>query len=287
MIECNGKNIEFSCEVFPPKRNEDMYDIYKTLDEIKLLNPDFISVTYGAGGSNSKRTAQIATYIQNISEVEALVHVTAVGVNPEKLACMLEEFERKNVRRILALRGDKPRDMSDEDFKERYYKYASDIIKVIKDNGNFKIAAACYPEKHPEASTVAEDIKYLKEKVEIGADELITQMFFDNNKFYDFMDKLRAANVNVPVHAGLMPITAANQLGTSVALSGSSVPTELSNIIAKYSEDPISMRKAGVEYAIRQTEDLIKNGVDGIHVYCMNKFDVTREIYEAVVYDLT
>ena len=141
MIECNGKNIEFSCEVFPPKRNEDMYDIYKTLDEIKLLNPDFISVTYGAGGSNSKRTAQIATYIQNISEVEALAHVTAVGVNPEKLACMLEEFERKNVRRILALRGDKPRDMSDEQFEKRFFPHATDLIQFLNKNTSIDISS--------------------------------------------------------------------------------------------------------------------------------------------------
>ncbi|MCR5147764.1 MAG: methylenetetrahydrofolate reductase [NAD(P)H] [Eubacterium sp.] len=283
MIEKNGKQIEFSCEVFPPKRNEDMYEIYKTLDELKLIGPDFISVTYGAGGSNSKKTAQIATYIENICDVKALAHVTAVGVNPEKLQDMLQEFKKKNVNRILALRGDKPRDMSDEDFAARHYKYASDIIKVIREEGDFTIAAACYPEKHPEAQTVEDDIKYLKYKVEMGANELITQMFFDNAKFYDFLDKLHSSGVNVPVHAGIMPITAAKQLGTSVSLSGSSIPTALSNIIAKYSEDPISMREAGIEYAIKQTEDLIQNGVDGIHIYCMNKSDVTRRIYEAIV----
>ena len=286
MIEKNGKKIEFSCEVFPPKRNEDMYEIYKTLDEIKLLGPDFISVTYGAGGSNSKRTAQIATYIENICEIRALAHVTAVGVNPEKLQDMLQELKKKNVTRILALRGDKPRDMTEEDFETRHYKNASDIIKIIKNEGGFKIAAACYPEKHPEAESVEKDIEFLKYKVESGANELITQMFFDNSKFYDFMDKLQAAGVNVPVHAGIMPITAAKQLGTSVSLSGSSIPTTLSNLIAKYTDDPVSMRKAGIEYAIKQTEDLVANGVDGVHIYCMNKSDVTRQIYEAVLYDL-
>lgn len=286
MIEKNGKKIEFSCEVFPPKRNEDMYEIYKTLDEIKLLGPDFISVTYGAGGSNSKRTAQIATYIENICEICALAHVTAVGVNPEKLQDMLQELKKKNVTRILALRGDKPRDMTEEDFEARHYKNASDIIKIIKNEGGFKIAAACYPEKHPEAESVEKDIEFLKYKVESGANELITQMFFDNSKFYDFMDKLQAAGINVPVHAGIMPITAAKQLGTSVSLSGSSIPTTLSNLIAKYTDDPVSMRKAGIEYAIKQTEDLVANGVDGVHIYCMNKSDVTRQIYEAVLYDL-
>ena len=199
---------------------------------------------------------------------------------------MLQELKKKNVTRILALRGDKPRDMTEEDFEARYYKNASDIIKIIKNEGGFKIAAACYPEKHPEAESVEKDIEFLKYKVESGANELITQMFFDNSKFYDFMDKLQAAGINVPVHAGIMPITAAKQLGTSVSLSGSSIPTTLSNLIAKYTDDPVSMRKAGIEYAIKQTEDLVANGVDGVHIYCMNKSDVTRQIYEAVLYDL-
>ena len=283
MIEKNGKKIEFSCEVFPPKRNEDMYEIYKTLDELKLLGPDFISVTYGAGGSNSKKTSTIASYIENICEVQALAHVTAAGVTPEKLADLMAELKKKNVNRILALRGDKPRDMTEEEFEARFYKHASDLIEVINQDDFFRIAAACYPEKHPEALTVEEDIRFLKKKVDMGADDLISQMFFDNDKFYSFLERLDKAGVKASVHAGIMPITAAKQLGTSVSLSGSSIPTKLSNLIAKYSEDPVSLKKAGIEYAINQVEDLIDHGVDGIHIYCMNKSDVTREIYEAII----
>ena len=283
MIEKNGKKIEFSCEVFPPKRNEDMYEIYKTLDELKLLGPDFISVTYGAGGSNSKKTLTIASYIENICEVQALAHVTAAGVTPEKLADLMAELKKKNVNRILALRGDKPRDMTEEEFEGRFYKHASDLIEVINQDDFFRIAAACYPEKHPEALTVEEDIRFLKKKVDMGADDLISQMFFDNEKFYSFLDRLDKAGVKASVHAGIMPITAAKQLGTSVSLSGSSIPTKLSNLIAKYSDDPVSLKKAGIEYAINQVEDLIDHGVDGIHIYCMNKSDVTREIYEAII----
>ena len=283
MIEKNGKKIEFSCEVFPPKRNEDMYEIYKTLDELKLLSPDFISVTYGAGGSNSKRTATIASYIENICEVQALAHVTAAGVTPEKLADLMAELKKKNVNRILALRGDKPRDMTEEQFEGRFYKHASDLIEEINKDDFFRIAAACYPEKHPEAPSVEEDIRFLKHKVDLGADDLISQMFFDNDKYYRFLERLDAAGVKAVVHAGIMPITASKQLGTSVSLSGSSVPTKLSNMIARYSDDPVSLRKAGIEYAINQVEDLLSHGVDGIHIYCMNKSDVTREIYEAVV----
>ena len=283
MIEKNGKKIEFSCEVFPPKRNEDMYEIYKTLDELKLLGPDFISVTYGAGGSNSKKTSTIASYIENICEVQALAHVTAAGVTPEKLADLMAELKKKNVNRILALRGDKPRDMTEEEFEARFYKHASDLIEVINQDDFFRIAAACYPEKHPEALTVEEDIRFLKKKVDMGADDLISQMFFDNDKFYSFLERLDKAGVKASVHAGIMPITAAKQLGTSVSLSGSSIPTKLSNLIAKYSDDPVSLKKAGIEYAINQVEDLIDHGVDGIHIYCMNKSDVTREIYEAII----
>ena len=283
MIEKNGKKIEFSCEVFPPKRNEDMYEIYKTLDELKLLGPDFISVTYGAGGSNSKKTSTIASYIENICEVQALAHVTAAGVTPEKLADLMAELKKKNVNRILALRGDKPRDMTEEEFEGRFYKHASDLIEVINQDDFFRIATACYPEKHPEALTVEEDIRFLKKKVDMGADDLISQMFFDNEKFYSFLDRLDKAGVKASVHAGIMPITAAKQLGTSVSLSGSSIPTKLSNLIAKYSDDPVSLKKAGIEYAINQVEDLIDHGVDGIHIYCMNKSDVTREIYEAII----
>ena len=281
MIKHNIDNkVIFSCEVFPPKRNDDIYEIYKTLDEIKLLKPDFISVTYGAGGSNSKKTATIAAYIQNICEVEALAHMTAVGMDEGTLKALLFELKKKGVNNILALRGDRPKTMTQEEFDNRVYKYASDLIPEIKKDKDMFIAGACYPEIHPESANEEDDIKYLKQKVDMGIDALITQMFFDNNIFYSFMDKIRKNGINVPVHAGIMPITAANQLGTSVKLSGSSVPNELSSMIAKYGDNPDDMKKAGIEYAINQINDLKKNGVDGVHIYTMNKADVTMAIYE-------
>ena len=276
-----NKKTVFSCEVFPPKRNDDIYDIFKTLDEIKLLNPDFISVTYGAGGSNSKKTATIAAYIQNICEVEALAHMTAVGLDENSLTELLDELNKKQVHNVLALRGDKPRAMTDEEFNSRYYKHASDLIRVIKEKSDMFIAAACYPEVHPESGSREEDISYLKLKADLGVDCFITQMFFDNDILYRFIEDIRKAGINVPVHAGIMPITKVNQLGTSVSLSGSSVPKELSNLIAKYAEDPEGMKKAGTEYAINQVSDLIKHGVEGIHIYSMNKADITTEIYNA------
>lgn len=271
----------FSCEVFPPKRNDDIYEIYKTLDEIKLLKPDFISVTYGAGGSNSKKTATIAAYIQNICEVEALAHMTAVGMDEEGLNRLLFELKKKGINNVLALRGDKPKTMSDEEFENRYFRYASDLIPKIQAAGDMYIAGACYPEVHPESATQEDDIKYLKEKVDLGLDCLITQLFFDNNIFYSFMEKLDKAGINIPVHAGIMPITGANQLGTSVTLAGSSVPPALSSIIAKYGQNPEDMKKAGIEYAINQITDLKANNVAGVHIYTMNKADVTMAIHEA------
>ncbi len=278
-----GEMIEFSCEVFPPKRDDDIYEIFQTLDAIEDLKPDFISVTYGAGGSNSKKTAKIASYIQNVCDVEALAHMTAVGMTKESLTERLEELKKKAVRRILALRGDKPRTMTEEEFEAREYRYASDLIRGIREFGDFRIAAACYPEKHPESPDVKTDLAYLKEKCDLGVSELITQMFFDNEKLYRFREEIGKIGITAELHAGIMPITKVNQLGTSVSLSGSSVPTELSNLIAKYSEDPAGMRQAGIEYAIRQVDDLMKNGIAGIHIYTMNKADVTREIYNAVV----
>lgn len=273
------RSVSFSCEVFPPKRNDDMYEIYKTLDELKTLKPDYISVTYGAGGSNSRKTATIAAYIQNICDVEAIAHMTAVGMDEEKLKSLLFELKKKGVRNVLALRGDKPKTMSDEEFENRRYKYAVDIIKEIRKDKDMYILGACYPEIHPQSKNLEDDIRYLKEKVDAGVDCLITQMFFDNEMYYRFMDHIRAAGIEVPVHAGIMPITVPKQLGTSVQLSGSSVPPALSNMIAKYGDDADDMKKAGIEYAVEQINDLKAHGVEGVHIYTMNKADVTMEIY--------
>ncbi len=273
-------SVAFSCEVFPPKRNDDIYEIYKTLDSIKLLKPDFISVTYGAGGSNSKKTAQIAAYIQNICDVEALAHLTAVGMDENGLKSLLFELKKKGVRNVLALRGDRPKTMTEEEYENRYYRYAADLIPEIRGTGDMFVAGACYPEIHPESPSAEEDLKHLKEKVDLGLDCLITQMFFDNDTFYRFIERIRKAGITVPVHAGIMPITRANQLGTSVSLSGSSVPLALSLLIAKYSDNAEDMKKAGIEYAVNQINDLKAHGVEGVHIYTMNKADVTMEIYE-------
>lgn len=276
-----GKTV-FSFEVFPPKRNDDIYDIYKTLDQLKTLNPDFISVTYGAGGSNSKKTATIASYIQNICEIEAIAHLTAVAMNSEFLIDFLDKLQQKGVCNVLALRGDRPRDMSDEDYNNRTFLHASDIIQIIHEHSNLCVAAACYPEIHPESETRESDLHHLKEKVDSGVNFLITQMFFDNERFYEFRELARKSGINVPISTGIMPITAAKQLETSVSLSGTSVPTKLSTMVAKYADNPDDLRKAGIEYAVEQINDLIENDVDGIHIYTMNKATTAIDIMKQV-----
>ncbi len=272
-----GKTV-FSFEVFPPKKNEEIYDLYKTLDTLKTLQPDFISVTYGAGGSNSKKTATIASYIKNICEIEPIAHMTAVAMDEAFLNNLLTDLQDKSISNVLALRGDRPKDMSDEDYENRTFRYAEDIIRIIRKQSDICVAAACYPEVHPESQSRETDLKYLKQKIDAGVNFLITQMFFDNSKFYEFREEANRYGIHIPISTGIMPITSAKQLGTSVSLSGTSVPQALSNLVAKYADNPEDMRKAGIEYAIQQIEDLIANDVDGIHIYTMNKALTACEI---------
>ncbi len=256
-----GRTI-FSFEVFPPKKEEDFNDIYNTLNKLKTLNPDFISVTYGAGGSNSKKTAAIASYIKNSCDIEAIAHLTAVAMDEAFLTDFINELKEKGVSNVLALRGDRPKDMSDEAYANRRFLHAEDIIRIIRRESGNCIAAACYPEIHPESESRESDLYYLKQKVDTGVDFLITQMFFNNHKFYKFRDLAEKKGIHVPISAGIMPITSAKQLGTSVTLSGTSVPGELSSLVAKYADAPEDLHKAGIENAVKQIEDLIANILD-------------------------
>ena len=260
-----------SFEVFPPKKEGDFESVYQTLDELKKLNPDFISVTYGAGGSKSKKTAEIASYIQNTLSLDALAHMTCVGNKKEDILEVCRQLQEANVSHVLALRGARPATMTDEQYEAREFMYASELIQFLKTSTDFSIAGACYPEKHFEAFSKETDFKNLKEKTDLGCDFLITQLFFDNDYFYEFREKCLSKNITVPICTGIMPITSAKQLGTTVSLSGSSIPKALSDIIAKYGESTEDMRKAGIDFAIRQVIDLKENGVDGIHLYTMNK----------------
>lgn len=272
------KKSHLSFEVFPPKKDEAFDNVYQILRNLGELNPDFISCTYGAGGSRAGKTIEITSFIQKELHVDAIAHITCVGFTREDLQKNCAALKAAGVNHVLALRGDRPQTMTDEQFDSREFYYATDLVRYLKEHTDLSIAGACYPEKHFEAPSLEEDLRHLKEKVDAGISSLISQMFFDNQYFYRFLDKARALNINVPIHAGIMPITTANQLGTTVSLSGSSVPKELADIIATYGDDKEDMRKAGVDYAVRQIRDLKEHGVDGIHIYSMNKVKTTTEI---------
>lgn len=279
-LKGNGQTLSF--EVFPPKKEEDFENAYAVLQQLSELNPDFISVTYGAGGSKSRKTVEIASYIQNTLKIPALAHLTCVGSAKADIEQVVAALDAAGVRHVLALRGDRPTWMDDEQFNRREFAHASDLTGFLKETTDLHIAGACYPEKHFEAATMQEDLENLKKKQEAGAECLISQLFFENDFFYRFLEKKEAAGITLPVHAGIMPITAAKQLGSTVTLSGSSVPKELADLIATYGEKPEDMRKAGIDYAVRQILDLKKHGVGDIHIYSMNKPKTTRAIVEAI-----
>ncbi len=274
----NMRKTSLSFEVFPPKKEDEFDNVFNLLRDLQKLNPDFISCTYGAGGSRAGKTIEIASFIQKELHVDAIAHITCVGFTKEDLDRNCLALKEAGVNHVLALRGDRPLSMTDEQFNSREFFYASDLVRYLKEHTDLQISGACYPEKHFESPSLEIDLQHLKEKVDAGVTSLVTQMFFDNSYFYRFLDKVRAMDINVPIHAGIMPITTAKQLGTTVSLSGSSVPKKLADIIAAYGDDKDEMRKAGIDYAINQIRDLKEHGVDGIHIYSMNKLKTTTEI---------
>lgn len=264
-----------SFEVFPPKPNTPIESIYQTLDSLKDLKPDFISVTYGAGGSQAgASTCEICQTIQSKHNIPAIAHLPCINETKESVLEKLEDFREKGIENILALRGDKSPDKE----PKTDFKHASELISFIRQNGSFDIAAACYPEGHPEAPDLDTDIMHLKEKVDAGASHLISQLFYNNHDFYSFCEKLVQKGINVPVEAGIMPVTSKKSIERMVSLCGASIPNRLAKLMARYSGDPASLKAAGLEYAIMQIIELIENGADGIHIYTMNNPDVARYI---------
>ncbi len=268
-----------SFEVFPPKTDA-TYDSVKTAtEEIARLHPAFMSVTYGAGGGTSKYTLDIAKDIKTTCGVESLAHLTCVSSTRETVLARIEDFKKAGIENVMALRGDIPADMKDCDRSGWAYRYAVDLIAEIKNSGaDFCIGGACYPEVHPESATQKEDIRYLKEKVEAGCSFLTTQMFFDNNLLYNFLYKIREAGITVPVVAGIMPITNANQVERAIKLSGSFMPQRFKSLVDTFGGNPAAMKQAGIAYATDQIIDLYANGVRNVHVYSMNKPDVAEKI---------
>lgn len=267
-----------SFEVFPPK-TADLYEsVEHAVEEIASLKPDFMSVTYGAGGGTSEFTASLAAEIQKKHNVTTLAHLTCVSSTREKVEAQTELLKKEGIENILALRGDLP----EGGILSPDYKYASQLISDLKTKGDFCIGGACYPEGHVESRTVKEDIYYLKEKVDAGLSFLTTQMFFDNAVLYRFLYKIREAGITVPVVAGIMPVTNANQIKRITALSGTYLPQRFKSIVDRFGDNQKAMEQAGIAYSTEQIIDLLANGVNAIHVYTMNKPHIAEGIQKSL-----
>lgn len=264
-----------SFEIFPPKTDAGYESVLSAAERIAALKPSYISVTYGAGGGTSKNTVKIASHIKDLG-VTSLAHLTCVSSTKEEVHRVIDELKDREIENILALRGDKPKDV---DFPlPGQYKYACELIEDIKTQGDFCIGAACYPEGHVETEHKKDDIMNLKNKVDCGVDFLTTQMFFDNNILYNFLYRIREKGITVPVLPGIMPITNAKQMKRTLELSGTVLPQRFLAILDRFGEDPEAMKQAGIAYATDQIIDLIANGLNHIHVYSMNKPEVAAAI---------
>ncbi|HIT72533.1 methylenetetrahydrofolate reductase [NAD(P)H] [Tyzzerella sp. An114] len=278
----NSKKVTLSYEVFPPKAGASFEPVINAVDELCKDKPDFMSVTYGAGGGTSNNTVKIASHIQNDLGVTALAHLTCVSSTKEQVAKAIDEIKANGIENILALRGDIPK--GGEYPVGEYYKYASELVKEIKSKGDFCVGAACYPEGHTECEHKADDIRNLKIKVDSGVDFLTTQMFFDNNVLYNFLYRIREQGITVPVIAGIMPVTNGKQISRICQLSGTYLPARFKAIVDKFGDNPEAMKQAGIAYATDQIIDLVANGVKGIHIYTMNKPDIAESIKKNLSY---
>jgi methylenetetrahydrofolate reductase (NADPH) len=276
----NGKKSVLSFEIFPPTRNYPVEKLYKTLDEMKDLDPAFISVTYGASGVIADNaTIEIAADIKNRYGIESMAHVTCVNSTEGDIDGMLEMMQDNGIENILALRGDDIPDVT----RKHDFEHASDLIAYIKSKEmDFGISGACYPEGHQDSPDLVSDTLNLRKKVDAGADHLVSQLFFDNRMFYDFQERLKLAGIDVPVEAGIMPVTSAKQITRMVSMCGASLPPKFAKMMQRYGDNPEAMRDAGIAYAVDQIVDLLSHGVDGIHLYTMNNAYVARKITESV-----
>ena len=265
-----------SFEVFPPKKDSDIESIDGVLKDFADLHPDFMSVTYGAGGSAQtvSRSKKLADKIENTFHLPALFHLTCIGADKKRLGELLLQLRQMKIRNILALRGDFPGDGSGTGD----YTHACDLIRQIKEEGGFCVGAACYPEGHVECVSKIKDVKYLREKVAMGADFLISQLFFDNELFFRFMDEIDLAGISIPVSAGIMPVLNKNQIVRMTKLAGCQLPNKLRRILDRYEHNPAALKEAGEAYAIEQIIDLMAWGIRGIHLYTMNKPDTAKRI---------
>lgn len=273
------KKTVLSFEVFPPKKTSPIDTIYKTLDELKGLNPDFISVTYGAGGNAADTsTCEIASAIKNKYHITPLAHLTCVNYTKAEIGKILDLLEQNGIENIMALRGD----INPSIEPKHELRYASELITMIKARGGFHVSAACYPEGHIESENMVNDILNLKKKVDAGAEHLISQLFFDNSYFYSFLEKARIAGITVPIEAGIMPVVNKAQIERMVTLCGASLPPKFAKMLQRFEHSQEALRDAGIAYAVDQIVDLIAHGVDGIHLYTMNNAYIARRISESI-----
>ncbi len=275
----NEDKLNLSFEVFPPKLESSFESVKTATEEIAKLRPSFMSVTYGAGGGTSKYTLDIAKNIKDLYGVPTLAHLTCVSSSRQKVKEKIEAIKAAGIQNVMALRGDIPEAMMEDDRSHWDYAHAYELIYELKAvNSDFCIGGACYPEIHPESIDQKTDINYLKEKVDAGCDFLTTQMFFDNNLLYNFLYKIREAGITVPVIPGIMPITNASQIERAMKLSGSFMPQRFKSLVDKFGSSHAAMKQAGIAYATDQIIDLYANGIKNVHVYSMNKPDVAAKI---------
>lgn len=274
-------NTVFSFEIFPPNEKFPIDKFYEVINNLSQHRPDYISVTYGAGGSTRDKTVEIASHIKNNLNIETVAHLTCVGSTRDEIQNILEQLKKNNIKNILALRGDIPKGETEAIFDKGDYKYSSDLIQDIKKSNDFSIAAAFYPEVHHETNDIL-DLIHLKNKVEKGADFLISQVFFNNETFYRFKENAEKIGVNAPLVAGIMPVTNANQIRRITELCHCEIPKNLEKLLDKFGHDDESMFKAGVAYASEQIIELVSNDVKGIHLYTMNRSQAVTEILNMV-----
>ncbi|MCQ2546223.1 MAG: methylenetetrahydrofolate reductase [NAD(P)H] [Clostridia bacterium] len=271
----------FSLEVFPPKRKSNMNSIYEAVDRLKVTEPDFISVTYGAGGNIADNsTCDIAATIKKKYGIETVAHLTCINSTREDVKVMIQRFADSDIENVMALRGDI---VPGEEIK-REFAHANELAIEIQRqcHDDLEILGACYPEGHYEARSIEEDVQNLKYKIGAGAKVLITQLFFDNHKFYDFISRLGESGIFVPVSAGIMPIVKSSQIEKTVQLSGASLPHDFTEMIALYEHDKDGLYEAGIDFAVRQCRELITHGVDGVHIYTMNDPQVAISVWEGI-----
>ncbi|NEZ47043.1 methylenetetrahydrofolate reductase [NAD(P)H] [Clostridium niameyense] len=271
------KKLVFSLEVFPPQNKLPVRTIYKTLNELNHLNPDFISVTYGAGGSTiNNKTSEISSLIKNVYNIEPLAHLTCISSTKKDIDDITNRLKLEDVSNILALRGD------NNGPEKKDFNYASDLIKYIKHKDKFNIISACYPEGHIENKDIDLEIKNMKRKIDSGTTSFISQLFFDNNHYYDFLNKVRSKGINVPIQAGIMPVINKRQIERVSSLCGAKVPSKFIKIMNRYEHSSEALMEAGIVYAVEQIVDLISTGVEGVHLYTMNNPYVASRISDNI-----